>query len=623
MVFGGSVSGTGAVTQLGTGLTALTGPNTFSGGTTIAAGTLLGTAASFGSGPILDNAALIIDQPVSAVFANAINGVGSLLKRGLGALDLTGASGLSGPTTIAAGRLAVNGALAQSIVTVQNGAVLGGNGKVGGIIVQAGGVVAPGNSIGTLAVNGNFAAASGSLYLAELNATGQSDLIAATGTATIASGAQLQILKTDAAPFVPGTRYTLLTAAGGISGAYSFAAIQLSAFLGILPKYDATSLSLDIGKTSSFAAIGLTRNQIATGSGLDSLAPANPLSVAVAYLPSFAAGRAAFNQLAGEIHASAKTALVEGSHFVREAAIDRIRQAFDASAVGTQAIAVASSSPGPFTPPYAVWGRAYGSWGSTNSSANVARLDRSTGGFVLGADAALGDSWRIGIIGGYGATSFSLVNRAQSGHSDNFEGAIYGGGQWGNFGLRAGLAHAWHDINVNRSVAFAGFADHLSTSRRAATNQAFGEIGYRIDVSGAAFEPFASLAAVQLHSDGFSERGGAAVLRGRSTTQTTSFSTLGLRGSTSFALGDANLSARATLGWRHAFGRATPLQTASFAGGSAFTVAGTAIARDALTAETGLELQFGRDSLLAVTYSGQFARTARDQSLRGTFVQKF
>ncbi|EPN44487.1 autotransporter, partial [Pseudomonas syringae pv. actinidiae ICMP 19096] len=92
---------------------------------------------------------------------------------------------LSGATTVQAGRLAVNGNLGNSIVSVQQGATLGGNGTVGGIKVAQGGVVAPGNSVGQLNVNGDVNLAQGAAYQVESDANANADRIVASGRATI------------------------------------------------------------------------------------------------------------------------------------------------------------------------------------------------------------------------------------------------------------------------------------------------------------------------------------------------------------------------------------------------------------------------------------------------------
>jgi uncharacterized protein with beta-barrel porin domain len=110
----------------------------------------------------------------------------------------------------------VNGSLANSAVTVQSGATLGGNGTVGATTIQSGGAIAPGNSIGTLHVNGNYVQGAGSTYQVQLNPNSTtSDLIVVTGTATLASGAVLNVTKTAAADYRLGTQYTVLTAPGG------------------------------------------------------------------------------------------------------------------------------------------------------------------------------------------------------------------------------------------------------------------------------------------------------------------------------------------------------------------------------------------------------------------------
>jgi fibronectin-binding autotransporter adhesin len=76
----------------------------------------------------------------------------ALLKDGSTTWRLTGTNTYTGSTTVAAGRLEVNGAIGGGGVTVQTGGTLGGSGAIGGAVsVQSGGSLSPGNSIESLA----------------------------------------------------------------------------------------------------------------------------------------------------------------------------------------------------------------------------------------------------------------------------------------------------------------------------------------------------------------------------------------------------------------------------------------------------------------------------------------
>jgi outer membrane autotransporter protein len=622
-----STTGVGVSIAVQPGSTGVLNIGAAAGATPVAPGTLNASGVQFGAGTGTIN----FNHTASGyIFSRPIFGSGTINQLAGETILTNNFSTFAGPTNVTGGRLAVNGSISGSLVTVSGGGILGGIGTVGAIAANAGGIVAPGNSIGTLNVAGNVVFGSGSIYQVEVNAAGQGDKLLAGGTATI-SGATVQVLAA-AGNYSSSTSYTILSATGGVTGTFAGVTSNL-AFLSASLTYDANNVNLLLARNStSFSSVGITPNQIAAGGGVESLGAGNAVKNAVLNL-SAPQARYAFDQLSGEVHASVKTALIEDSRFPRDAGINRLRSAFGgvgassgplaAYAADGTPVAVAATTVG-----LAFWGQAFGSFGSTDGDGNAARLGRSTGGFLTGGDAVAFDGVRIGALGGYSRTSFDVKDRASSGSSDNYHIGLYAGSQWGALGLRTGAAYTWHEIATSRSVAFAGFSAQDSSRYHAGTAQVFGDLGYRIDaghtaVGALAFEPFANLAYVNLSTGGFSETG-AAALTGRSDSTGVTFSTLGLRASTDFRLNGMAATARGSLGWRHAYGDVTPTSLLAFAGGgSSFSIQGVAIAKDSAVVDAGFDVVVARNVSVGFAYVGQAASHAQDHDFKANLNWKF
>lgn len=652
----GTLNGTAELVKSTAGTVTFSGANTYSGATTVAAGILRlqGGAALGNSGPVAVNGGalniaasetigslsgaggtvdidsgqtLTVNQTAAGIFAGAFADSGTLIKTGAATLTLTGNSGaFGGSTNVNAGTLLVNGThgAGGTTLTVNAGGVLGGTGTVGATVVSTGGAVAPGNSIGTLNVAGDITFAAGSRYEVEVDPAGPySDLIHATGQAFLNGGSVVHIGL--GGTYDPTSIYTILTADGGLNGAFADVTSDF-AFLDPALGYGANDVTLTLERNDiSFGDIGETRNQRATAGGVESLGFGNDVYDAVVVLDG-ATARAAFDQLSGEIHASLKTALIEHSRHVRDAATNRIRAEFEG--VGTSAAPVLAYGPdGTYAAPAgtegtAGWGQLFGSWGETDGDGNAAQLDRSTGGLLVGADGMLGD-WRLGLLAGYSYSSFDADDRASSASSDNYHLGAYAGTQWGALAFRSGLAYTWSDLSTRRSVDFPGLSDSLEADYDAGTAQVFGELGYLANAGRIAFEPFAGLAYINLDTNGSSERGGGAALLSNGGSTNTTFSTLGVRVESGFEVGGMTAMARGMLGWRHAFGDITPLASQSFAGSDAFTVAGVPIAEDAAVIELGFDLDLTDRATLGLSYDGQFGSGAQDHSAKGNFSLKF
>ena len=532
---------------------------------------------------------------LSTEFGGTISGVGgSLGKVGDGTLVLSGVNSYTGVTQVSSGTMIVNGSIASSSgVNVTNGGRLGGTGTVAATSIFDGGTLAPGNSIGTLNVAGNVTFNPGSNYEVEVNSAGQSDLLNATGTATL-NGGTVQVLPFP--DFAIDTQYTILTAAGGVGGTFDGVGFGSgSLFLAPSLTYGANDVFLNIAQTAGFESVALTPNQIAAAGGAQSLG-GGPLFTAIALLGDVGEAQAAFDAISGEIHASAKSALIEDSRFVREAAIARLGAADNG---------------------LGIWIQGFGARGHTGTDGNAAALDRSIGGLFIGADGEVLDGWQAGVLAGYSRSSFSAGDRASSGAADSYHLGVYGGTEWNDLAVRFGTAHSWHNLDISRTAALTGFSDSLSSGYSAGTGQVFGEVGYGIDTGTARFEPFANLAWVNHATSGYSETGGAAALTGTRDTVNATFTTLGLRASTDVAIGEVGTARLSGMvGWRHAFGNVPTAANSFVAGGNAFTVAGVPLARDALVLEMGLDLEIAPEATFGVHYSGQVGSGVSDHALK-------
>ncbi len=128
VTFPGIVSGSGTLTQAGTGTTILTAANTYAGSTAINAGTLqLGNGGTTGSilGNVADNGTLAFDRSDTIIFPGVISGSGTVAQIGPGTTTLNAANSYAGGTTFAAGTLVAgnNSALGSGALTVQPNAV--------------------------------------------------------------------------------------------------------------------------------------------------------------------------------------------------------------------------------------------------------------------------------------------------------------------------------------------------------------------------------------------------------------------------------------------------------------------------------------------------------------------
>ncbi|MFT9386233.1 autotransporter-associated beta strand repeat-containing protein [Acetobacter sp.] len=647
------IDGTGSLTQNGTGTLVLSADNTYTGTTTIAKGTLqLGNGGTTGSiaasSAIHDNGSLIVDHSDTVTLAQVIDGTGSLSQAGRGTTVLSADNTYTGATTVENGTLDVEGSIASSAVTVLRGSTLAGTGSVGNTLVAAGATLAPTGVTGVLGVQGNLQMADGAILSVHDNHHPSGTTMVVNGqtyeqlsSGTVAVTGSTALTGTLNVNVIPGTflkshqYYTLISSTGGFSGKADMLRSNLNnLYTFLMPSlyYSGDDLDLLMYRNNvTFSSVVQTRNQREVGRVLDTLPESNALVQGMESLDA-AGARQSMNALSGEVYASARTALIQDSVYVRQAALDRLETADCqeggmGGAIHTASLATGRKDEGCLAGQAVLWGEAYGGLGHNNGDGNAASMHHSTTGFIMGLDTPIMDGrWRVGGLFSYGRSMFDIGSgRGSSGHSNNITVGGYAGTHWGALSLKLGAAYTWNMLSLQRNVAFSDYSSRQSSSYSGGTVQAFGELGYRFHTTYGTVEPFGHVAYVNLATNGYQEEGGAAALQGRGMNTGVTFSTFGVKMFKTVRAGNLLLLPHGSLAYRRAFGLLTPTNHTMLAsaGGSDMDVAGVALSQDSAVVDAGVSIRLTDRIDIGLSYIGQYGNRSVESGATGSAHFRF
>lgn len=562
----------------------ITGTATVSGGAVTNNGSM--DAVSVGQGASVVNNSSGVTGAVSnsGQFANA-GTVASLINLE-GRFSNTGT--ISGSATVSGGTLVNDGSVLGALEVLDHG-TLTGSGRVASLTVGSGGVLSPGSGIATLGVTGNLILRAGATYSAEIAASGASDLVDVGGTALL--GSSLQIVRTSAV-YDPSVSYTLVKAAGGVSGQFDSVTADF-AYLSPMLTYTANSVTMDLDRNAvAFSTLAGTANARAAADAADRLSATDPLYLAVLSL-SQADASVAFEQLDGDIHASLKSQLLEDSQRVRDVLSQRM---------------AADDDDG-----HGLWASTFGSRNRHDGNGNAEATSGRIAGLLVGLDASPFDngrfeSTRLGAVLG---ASRGRVTETQSGDRadlESYHAGLYGSTALGALRLSGGALWSGNQMDTARSVNVGSLSQILSSDYDGSTAQVFAELSTDVALDALTLTPFAGIAHVRLDTDGFAENGGSAALSGAHSVDTATYSTFGLRFAADLPVEDMPIALTGELGWRHVFADGSPQTRLSYAGGESFTVEGTSLPRDAALVKAGVEARLSPSTRLTFYWSGLFSR---------------
>jgi subtilase-type serine protease len=550
-----------------------------------------------------------------SVWSNNISGIGGFSKAGAGTLLLTGLNTYIGDTTITGGVLRVDGSIATSNLTVTSGATLQGVGTVGNTSMA--GILSPGNSVGTLTVNGNLNLLAGSMYRYEIDTNQRGDLVVVSGRATIADSA---IFK--------------LSSAGGIDLNRLYPILQANTLTGTYRNSDSNYTFMNLGFVSNGGNLGLiaqrnsvpmasfaqTNNQRAVASAIDAQSSGAEPYKRVLLNDNSSQLSGLYQDWSGEIYSANQAALIYNSRLMAQVVNWRLQDSWlnNSSTARLQRMGQTNSDT-------TVWAQAYGNWDTFSANGDARKATSNGGGLMLGVDHALTPSFRLG--GGFSGGLTNTTVAASSANTNGYHVMLYSAYGKDSLRLNSGVVQSWYEANMKRGLSLddQGNAKGKVGSR---STQLFADLSSPITLSQqqdhhTTLSPFGQISQIWLQTSSFGETGATARLTGLATNANTGFGTLGARLSHQWKAGENDWQAGISAGWQRAWGSLSPTTTLAFATGPGFTVSAAPMARDAAIVEVGIGASLGASSRLNLVYSATVSHQASSQMLQAQLQWSF
>ena len=555
---------------------------------------------ALGSALFLEGVNLTFQGNHDAIVNDSIGGTGSVTQNGPGSTTLNGASTYTGATAINGGRLIVNGSIASQ-TTVNAGASLGGSGTINQNVINDG-TIAPGNSIGTLHVGGNYTHSANAGLDVEINDQGQGDRVAVQGKATLQGG--VVNVRSQPGNYLAGSRYTFLTAQS-ISGQFDSINDDLP-FLTATLGYSAQSVYFTLfNSDANYVDVAQTHNEFAFSSYLDqaALTANGDFALALGQLDTLTAdeARSAYSQLDGDFHGSLSQVGAQNTTLILYQLNNRLASGLfpgDGGSAdptigydGASAPVVfvrCDNSPGGIqlverTGPrtaWNAWSMGYGLGGNVQSNGNVSGINYGMGGMLAGLGLYLNESTLFGFYGGYVGTGVSARDLNQSGsvNGGQFGSYLRGSDRLGYYTLIGGLE--FDGYRTRRSIAFGNIDTAATANYSGWQGYAYGERGLTFGGPRVTLQPYGALQYVYVRQNSFSEQGaGALNLEGRGTDANSLRTFVG--GRATFRP-YSRLSPQLRAAWVHELLSTSSVVNAHFGavGGGAFAVQGLSLGRD-------------------------------------------
>ncbi|WP_310620637.1 autotransporter outer membrane beta-barrel domain-containing protein [Flexibacterium corallicola] len=591
-----------------------------------------------GTGEIVFNHT-INDAGIS--FANDVAGTGTILAI-QGTTTLSGTIGpevtlaLQSPADAIDGdevRIYVTGTFKGGVMLFEDvidSTFLGGTGTVGSVVISSSGTIAPtmpDGTYGALTIS-NGASFNNLYYEVQLDSSGGSDTLHfESGEVIFKDGIFLTINpRGDSAAYPLTVQYPIMTSNTPDLSGGSLADLQVNSDLLTQVVFSTNAMTVSVSNESvPVTSVARTHNQRAVATAIDELrvqaqeqfvgrdldtterldiySPlyTNLLLLSLNEIPF------AFEQMGAEIYGSMSTALLNDTHYLREAVYDQMT----------------TNTQGPM-----VWAQGYGAWGRWSGDGNAAEMTRDLGGFFVGLEGPvageLDEALRVGFVAGYGHANYDVHHRSSSGYSNLVHLGAYGTWQRQETHLLLGAAYAASFNDVDRTVRFGDIYEDPSSNYLTNLIQLFAVGRYDWDTSLATLSPILGLAFVSQSAPTVNEKGGITALRVRSDTSSLFYTTLGAEISKDWLVAGRNVETRLSTAWQHVAGNTNSSTDILMQGTNQYQqLFGVSSQRDQLLVDATVQADLSSRASLSLSYAGQYGSDTYDNAFQGQVKLQF
>ena len=527
-----------------------------------------------------------------------------------------------------------NGTVEANDIYIWSTGTISGNGNVdvAGQVWSFGGTFEPGNSIGTMNIDGDLTMDPNSTFEVEVDNSGNSDLLTVTGDVDI-QGGTVKVVSTET---ITGTKQYTIIEANSIDGTFDTLDTALLDTIASEPNsdlgYGSDYVQLQIMAVQfDDLKIPLTNNQKAVGGALQKIADGggNDITTAVQRLETGSQVRGAYDQLCGQTRpqlAPVTTAdtgrfmgtVSDGMHragfsygrrgsplFAMAGPDTNIgNMAYDTGSRGTNfALGNGTNSFG--NQMWGFWGKGYGLYGDRDSESSVPGYKYTIYGTSFGFDYQVTEQSLLGITAGFSKSDVDYSLPSSKADISGTHIGIYGSTSSNDWHFDSILTYSFLDYETERFITLMGQKVRGDFDGTGINGYLEARYDWR-SYDSWFVQPLASFQFSCLSLDSYIESGGTSRLMFDDQSYQSYKGSLGLKATKELFEQDDSRIARVQLRcrWLHEFGDDNSSVDASFATnpGTVFKVADADVSRDSIVLGTGLNSRINEYVQFTIDY---------------------